>query len=320
MTGFGKGRGCRRIALAMALAGLMGSASLSVSAHERPLGDGKIAATPKQGHLLACQTRFNPNAPGAARSGPWITGARYDPAEKPVVSGSVTWPSEIAITLEGSDRVIRANNLPNHPTGVFPIARSDEAFRYDRNPNRIRAQEIVLTLPAEPAMAASPSCVPMGMIGFALSGAAIYSAVDARGRDAPAYEMQDACQGHPQERGQYHYHDRSVCLDDTRGQPGGHSDLVGYALDGFGIFGLYGENGEALTNGDLDACHGHSHTVIWDGAAKAIYHYHLTDEYPYSIGCFRGTPVRSDLAGERPPPPHGRPPPRRGQRPPPPDR
>lgn len=69
--------------------------------------------------------------------------------------------------------------------------------------------------------------------------------------------------------------------------------LVGYALDGFGIYGQHGEGGRTLTNGDLDACHGHTHTVIWDGEAREIYHYHLTDEYPYTLGCFRGTPSGS---------------------------
>jgi len=198
--------------------------------------------------------------------------------------------------------IIRANNLPSHPTGVFPIARSDDAYRYDRNPNPIRPQNILLTLPAEPLPVPTPSCVPMGMIGFALSGTAIYNAVDARGRDAPAYEMQDNCAGHPQQWGQYHYHDRSPCLEDLRSQDGGHSDLVGYALDGFGVYGIHGEGGTMLTTADLDDCHGHDHTVLWDGEPRSIYHYHMTDEYPYTIGCFRGTPVqaRAQLHGVPP--------------------
>jgi hypothetical protein len=175
-----------------------------------------------------------------------------------------------------------------------------------------------LTLPAEPELAASPSCVPMGMTGFALTGAAIYNAVDERGRDAPAYEIQDTCHGHPQHGAQYHYHDRSPCLQDTRSQPNGHSDLVGYALDGFGIFDIYGEGGKKLTTADLDACHGHTHEVIWDEKPKTIFHYHMTDEYPYSMGCFRGTPVATRTSGRRGPPGMGRRPPPFGGPPPPP--
>ena len=71
----------------------------------------------------------------------------------------------------------------------------------------------------------------------------------------------------------------------------GHSGLVGYALDGFGIYGDKGAGGKHLSNADLDECHGHVETVIWDGKPQRIYHYHLTDEYPYTLGCFKGTPA-----------------------------
>jgi hypothetical protein len=66
---------------------------------------------------------------------------------------------------------------------------------------------------------------------------------------------------------------------------------VGYAIDGFGIFGPRGEDGRIVRNRDLDVCHGHTHTIMWDGKKVVMYHYHLNGEYPYSIGCFRGKPV-----------------------------
>ncbi|MBO6539947.1 MAG: YHYH protein [Rhizobiaceae bacterium] len=284
----------KKLAAAVAIAAVTGAPSI---AHERPLGDGKITSSPRVDYLMSCQQRFNANAPGAHRTGDWISGNTYDTDEKPTVDGSVNWPSRISVSLQGNERVVSSNNLPNHPTGNFPIARNDDAYQYDRNPNRISEQNILLRLPANPQLAANASCVPMGMIGFALSGVAIYNAVDASGRDAPAHEIQDKCGGHPQRSGQYHYHDLSPCLTDTRSGIAGHSNLVGYALDGFGIYGLHGENGEVMTNADLDECHGHTHTVMWDGAPREIYHYHMTNEYPYTLGCYRGTPQR--VAGER---------------------
>lgn len=71
-----------------------------------------------------------------------------------------------------------------------------------------------------------------------------------------AYETQDACKGHPQESGVYRYHSRSNCVADQR-EPSGHSALVGYLLDGFGIYGPYSEKGQALACKDLDEFHGH---------------------------------------------------------------
>jgi hypothetical protein len=260
-----------------------------------PLGDRKISDAPSSGYVWACQTNFGLG--GAAGSAPWIHGDSFDLTAKPVVEGEVSWPAQLQISLEGNQRTVQSNGLPNHPTGAFPIGSSDTAFQYDRNPNSIAAQSFNFMLPVAPLLADSPSCLPQGPIGVMLTGAALFNALDAGGRDAVAHEAQDACSGHPNPNGTYHYHSLTDCLDDTGS---GHSHLVGYALDGFGIYGLRGENGGELGNADLDGCHGHSHTIEWDGQSIAMYHYHATREYPYMLGCFRGTPVR--LLPQGPPP------------------
>ncbi len=277
---------------------------LPATAHDAllPLGDGRVSDRPLAGQVFSCVTRFGGG--GAQVAGPWIKGQTWDPKEKHVVVGKVSWPNAaIAVSIEGGRRIVRANNLPNHPTGIYPIGRDDPAYRYDRNPNAIRAQTTLLNVPANPTFAPQPSCVPMGMIGIALSGAAIFNALDAQGRDAPAHEIQDLCNGHPERSGQYHYHDYSPCLG-----TGPSAAPIGFALDGFGILGPLEENGREVTNADLDSCHGHSHDIVWDGARRAIYHYHFTHEYPYTVGCFRGT---VDAALPRAGPPPG-PPPRPG--------
>ena len=65
-------------------------------------------------------------------------------------------------------------------------------------------------------------------------------------------------------------------------------ELVGYAIDGFGIYSSLSEKGTHIKNFHLDECHGHSHEIEWDGETKEMFHYHLTDAYPYSIGCVKG--------------------------------
>jgi len=269
--------------------------------YSEPLGDGKISSAPQAGYIWSCQQNFNANAPGAQVVGSWIRNGKWFPDEKIHVQGDVAWPnSSISITAENGQRVIRANNLPTHATGVFPVQQTDPAFRIDRNPNSIAAQNILLTLPLEPVVAEQPSCLGMGMIGFTLTGTALFNGLDAGGRDAAAHEVLDKCDGHPPRDGQYHYHRYSPCMADVSGNAGHHSDLVGYALDGFGIYGLHGETGDELTNADLDACHGHSHKILWNGRMQEIYHYHMTREYPYSLGCFKGTPLQLQLQRNNP--------------------
>ncbi len=171
-----------------------------------PLGDGHVTDHPAAGSVYACRTSFR--AGGARHDGPWFHGATWNPAEKPHVSGRVFWP-DAAFTLapDGGDLAFSGNGLPvREPTGVFPIARTDSVYRYDTNPNHVGAQELRFEIPAKPIVAAEPACLPMGMIGFTVSGVALYSALDNAGRDAAAHEIQDACDGHPQANSQYHYH------------------------------------------------------------------------------------------------------------------
>jgi hypothetical protein len=256
-----------------------------------PLGDGRVSTSPRSGDVMSCQTDFSRGF-GANGPTPWIHKDTWDLTAKPQVQGKLEWPDaefSIAQTQNGLvvSRLVKGNGLPvKTATGNFPISPTDPAFAYDRNPNSIRKQTVQLTLPAAPQLAATPSCVSMGMIGVALNGVAIFNALDAMGRDAVAHEVQDLCSGHPEPRGTYHYHGPSPCL------PGAtqNEQLIGYAIDGFGIYSTYDAGGAELTNANLDVCHGRTSTVLWDGKPQSIYHYVLTREYPYTIGCFMGSP------------------------------
>jgi len=141
-------------------------------------------------------------------------------------------------------------------------------------------------VPANPVVAAAPSCVRKSVIGFMLNGVAIYSAVDGLGRDAVAHSMLDVCDGQLDHTGTYHYYNGSRCILDTSV---GSSVLIGYALDGFGIYVEREPLGNLLTNAALDECHGRTGPVLWDGAPRDMYHYVATAEFPYLVGCFRGS-------------------------------
>lgn len=275
------------VAMTALIAATTWSASLVRAAPDvksLPLGDGHVSTSPVVGSVWSCQTTFSGG--GAFADGPWIKGdGTFDYTAKAVVDGQVSWSRQWTATLSGSTRAITGNALPNHTTGTYPISSTDDAYLYDRNPNRISAQSLSLNLPATPYVASQSSCLPMGQIGVLLTGSPFFNALDALGRDAVAHEVQDACGGHPERSGVYHYHNLSDCLTDAGTD---HSALVGYAFDGFGIYGHRGEGGTVLANSDLDACHGHTHTIQWDGQSVSLYHYHATWEYPYTLGCFRG--------------------------------
>lgn len=230
---------------------------------------------------------------GADNASDWTNpDGSWDYTKKPQVEGEVTWAHDFEIKLDGEgNRIISGNNLPNHPTGIFPIQPNTTAWLYDKNPNIISEQEINLKLPALPSIAAQPSCVGFGPAGFSVTGAAIYHGASTLGTDAAAHEMLDKFGGHTDGTERYHYHYPSKEIQDhIHLHTSGHSAIMGYMLDGFGIYGPYGENGELLKSKDLDECHGHMHPVLWDGKMVNIYHYHWTYDFPYNIGCYKGTP------------------------------
>jgi hypothetical protein len=178
-----------------------------------PIGDGKVSTSAQAGYVWSCTQRFGGG--GAFQDGPWINSdGTWNSNAKVAVDGSVTRSSQLSIALEGDQRIITSNDLPDHPTGTFPVASSDEAYQYDRNPNTIQSQQLRYVLPAVPEVAAQPSCVSMGAIGILLSGSVFFNGLDARGDDAVAHEVQDACDGHPEMQGAYHYHSLTPCLAD----------------------------------------------------------------------------------------------------------
>lgn len=267
--------------------------SASFNPHAITLGDSKVSTSPKIGYVYSCTMQFRSG--GASHDGNWISGTTWDLSKKLVVQGNISWSAASFSNLLGSsERVISGNGLPvNATTGIFPIAQSDPAYVIDRNPNSILKQTISYSLPAEPTVASKPSCVPMGAIGIALNGVAIYNALDDGGRDAVAHEVQDSCNGHPQQEGEYHYHGPSPCMPHAQE----NNAQVGYAFDGFGIYSKYDAFGNEYTDADLDACHGITSPILWDGKMVSMYHYVLTDEYPYTLGCFKGTPLQRNSNG-----------------------
>jgi hypothetical protein len=214
----------------------------------------------------------------------------YDVTTKPVVQGNVYFDNaELTITTTATERVIKSNGLPlGVPVGVFPVQSSDPAYTFDPNPNQITLQNIEFSIPRFPAVAKRPSCT-YKQVGITFDGVQLHGPLDSIGRDELAYQIQDVCTGGPQPGGAYHRHALSECTPHIHERVA----LVGYALDGFGIFSPYDSNGKELTSAGLDECHGTTSAIQWDGQTVLMYHYVLTRDFPYSISCFRGTPTRN---------------------------
>jgi hypothetical protein len=257
-----------------------------------PIGDASMSTSgPGVGNLYACRAG-NQNAPGSSADGPWlnIAAGTWDSTTKLAVRGDVSWPTaRYSEKVVANKRVLISNNLPvDIKTGTFPIAVDDPSYAYDRNPGKITETDTTITLPETGTVAAKASCMPEGPVGMLRNGVLVFNSLDARGLDAVAHESQDVCQGHPAIT-TYHYHNVPSCL---RNAATGTSTVVGWIADGFPIVVERDASGALPTNADLDECHGRTSPIQLNGKVVTMYHYSATLEFPYFIGCYRGTPTQ----------------------------
>ncbi|MEU9992742.1 YHYH protein [Streptomyces sp. NPDC048045] len=243
---------------------------------------------------------------------PWIDAhSVIDVLKRPFVSGTMHWHKDLKVTTTATERRFRGNGHPDHPTGRFPVQKGTPAYKYYAEipahgyPSAaaipIKPWNLDVTVPRNPSVRAHPTCIDQLTTGMALAGGTFHLEVATDAEDRPvdpnAALPLDRCWGHPYDT-QYHYHGPSrPCFGGSKPSKASvntrtrHSPLVGYAIDGFGIYGPRGEDGKIVRNKDLDVCHGHRHAIMWDGRKVVMYHYHLNGDCPYSIGCFRGKPV-----------------------------
>lgn len=114
-------------------------------------------------------------------------------------------------------------------------------------------------IPRSPVIATTTTAVPMGTFGIMLNGVSLYNSNDGNVytksgttysgwyRNAAFFELYsfDSCLGHASvgtgtvTNGLYHHHSLPICFS-TANTTGVHSPLLGYAFDGFPIYGPYG--------------------------------------------------------------------------------
>lgn len=216
--------------------------------------------------------------------------------------GNVTVPAvyskiygATSVTSDGTFITIKTAGVPDHKSVYYATNYSlYEAFSgttfngttFSKNPNSIVTQNFTFKIPLNPQKAATSAATPLGPIGFAINGVALFNQYAGPNNQALTGEIAsfDQYYGHPQNTGQYHYHVEPIYLTTVKVNK---SALLGFLLDGFPVYGPE-ENGATVTNAMLDAYHGHTHVTA--DYPNGIYHYHITNTDPYINGSgFYGT-------------------------------
>ncbi|WP_299902059.1 YHYH protein [uncultured Aquimarina sp.] len=154
-------------------------------------------------------------------------------------------------------------------------------------PEYFKEQITTFVIPATPKYLKTTQSFGRGGIGLAFNGVnydppAPTHAILAAHTIAPL----DDHGGHVNPHGGYHYHAVTGSTKEIA-QADSHPPMIGYAIDGFGIYGLTDKNGNKAT--DLDECGGHFDDVRG-------YHYHAGEPGGNQIiKCLHGLPGYTEV-------------------------
>jgi hypothetical protein len=226
--------------------------------------------------------------PFAGNMTSWLRAGHLDRQGKQVTEDRFL-PDNVTLTFDGGEHVIvRARNIPNHPTAKFPDRYGTQGY----NPSYIQEHDYTYYLPLRPvpnpgAPTVTPTvnqALPGGAIGVAVNGVVFYNPFDAGMQDASS--IMDRCCGHPSPDNRYHYHKYPICVNTSFVDKGErHSPIIGFAFDGIPVYGPYeaaGVMAKDAKDNPLNAFNVHQDPVRG-------WHYHVTPgRFPYILGGYFG--------------------------------
>ena len=197
----------------------------------------------------------------------------------------------LSYAVNGNTVTFTTQDLPNHTSPYWPMNNplyedyNGTNTSFNKNPNRIAAQNITFTITLNPEEASIHQATPMGPIGISRNGVVFFNQYAAGGSPLTnEINSFDQWLGHPAGGDNYHYHIEPTYLT----QEFGEDAFLGLLSDGFPVYGPL-ENGAVISSSDLDVYHGH--TSVTADFSDGIYHYHITADDPYLNGNgFYGTP------------------------------
>ncbi|MGL5811258.1 MAG: aryl-sulfate sulfotransferase [Nocardioides sp.] len=252
----------------------------------------------------------------------------------------------LEITADDGSCTLASNQIPNHDLGEG----------VERRPNDPAEVEATFVVPSEPAVADEPTDLTFTVNAVLLNGvaweaypAACFDVGPAEpgteavgcggdqldnpwrynvGSDLNAFELDDYS-AHSQATGLYHYHGEPVALYEQDCDGAEASPVVGFARDGFPIYGpcftdsdgtvRAAESSYQVKNGTREDVDGHTTPYVAGNVRSEEYNgqfigdyeyiegagdldqcngmtidgqygYRLTGEYPYVMACYSGTP------------------------------
>lgn len=223
------------------------------------------------------------------------------------------WGKNVMIEYGDGNFRFRSNGVPNHDLQAEYVMPDDfttcvphptaACSHIEPVSTAVQANALDYTITTTPEKVEQTFSLPFGPMGVMISGAPVYNPYEGDGKtvamngnftltnkEGKQVAFMDSCNGHPSPHPaeQYHYHGLPSCVTAQVDEQDGPSHIIGYAFDGFPIYGDRDIDGAKIDPETLDRCNGiESPTPEFpDG----IYHYVLLEvaTVQSTIRCLHG--------------------------------
>lgn len=210
------------------------------------------------------------------------------------------WGDNVTITFSDGYFRYQANSIPNHPLNAEYIMPDNftpcvphptpDCSHIEPVAQAVVPVKVDLKITTRPLKVAETISSSFGAMGVMISGSPVYNPYEGDGTtiamngnftlanaEGQLIPFMDDCHGHPapHPREQYHYHGLSFCVTSQVDTADGPSHIIGYAFDGFPIYGDRDINGQPIDPQTLDECNGI--TSPTPEFPDGIYHYIMLD-------------------------------------------
>lgn len=190
---------------------------------------------------------------------------------------------KVSVDCADGKAVIHSNSYPDHILMTGIVGTNEQV--------PVPAEGYAAPIPLEPVLGDAPQTRDAAL-GVAVNGVPIFDYTGGgemtvadlhhhqTQHDTLQTEQLDVCGGHAGRGDDYHYHVKPTCMVDQMKNKG-DAAIIGWAFDGFPIYGDNNPDGTTIAAGTLDVCNGQPD-------ASYGYRYHTSAEAPYIVQCLMG--------------------------------